>query len=132
MTTGTKVSGAHRTQGLGNAQLENKTKQPTKHTGHKKKRQKKSEKQKAQRGRAGGCAPSLEATPTMMENKESPNEPPALRHGKGEKEPNPKTKSKATEVHASREQPTQALVEYKFFYLDATSLKPSQIETTGR
>lgn len=83
----------------------------------KKKRQKKSEKQKAQRGRAGGCAPSLEATPTMMENKESPNEPPAPRHGKGEKEPNPKTKSKATEVHASREQPTQALVEYKFFIL---------------
>lgn len=33
-----------------------------------------------------------------------------------------------------RENPTQALVEYKFFflYLDATSLKPSQIETTGR
>lgn len=111
MTTGTKVSGAHRTQGLGNAQLEKNT---NTHKKKRKKAEKVKSKKKAQRGRAEGCAPSLEVMPTMMENKESPNEPPAPRHGKGEKEPNPKNKRQSHGGPRVREQPTQALVEYKF------------------
>lgn len=57
MTTGTKVSGAHRTQGLGNAQLENKTKQNNQqHTQDTKKKDRKKVKSKKHSGAEPGAA----------------------------------------------------------------------------